>query len=406
MQNILKKLWWRSLLLAMTLLALAVTGFVAAPPARAADDLVVGFVLVGPQQDKGWSEAHYRASEYLKTKVPGVKTIILDKLNSADRPNVTLEQIVDNMKDEGAKLIFTTSDDFKVDTLAVAKKYPDITFINVSGDDVLTGAAPTNEGNLMGRMEPMKMIAGCAAALNTQTKSIAYLGPLINDETRRLASSVYLGAKYCYQTYVKGDPKDLKFEVKWIGFWFNIPGVTLDPTEVANSFYNGGADVVISGIDTTEAIVVAGQRAAKGEKVFAIPYDYKDACQQAPKACLGVPYFNWGPSYVKIVSDFKAGKYKQSWDWIGPDWTNINNPDTSIVGFQYGDALTSDQKATLDKFIADLGSGKVNLFTGPLNYQDGSTYLKAGEAATDQQIWYMKQLLEGMKGDSQPPAKK
>ncbi len=396
----------RSLCMIVTLLAMAVVGFVAAPPARAADDLVVGFVLVGPQQDKGWSEAHYRASEYLKAKVPGVKTIILDKLNPADRPNVTLEQIVENMKEEGAKLIFTTSDDFKVDTLTVAKKFPDITFINVSGDDVLTGAAPANEGNVMGRMEPMKMIAGCAAALTTQTKSIAYLGPLINDETRRLASSVYLGAKYCYKTYVKGDPKDLKFEVKWIGFWFNIPGVTLDPTEVGNSFYNGGADVIISGIDTTEAIVVAGQRAAKGEKVFAIPYDYKDACTQAPKACLGVPFFNWGPSYVKLVTDFKAGKYKSSWDWVEPDWKDLNNADTSAVGFQYGDALTADQKATLDKFIAELGSGKLNLFTGPLNYQDGSVYLKDGEAATDQQIWYLKQLLEGMKGDSQPPAKK
>jgi len=27
-------------------------------------------------------------------------------------------------------------------------------------------------------------------------------------------------------------------------------------------------------------------------------------------------------------------------------------------------------------------------------------YLKEGEAATDQQIWYMPQLLQGMQGDS------
>ena len=53
---------------------------------------------------------------------------------------------------------------------------------------------------------------------------------------------------------------DIKFVVNWIGFWFNIPGVTLDPTQVANDLFNGGADVIISGIDTTEAIVVAGQR--------------------------------------------------------------------------------------------------------------------------------------------------
>jgi simple sugar transport system substrate-binding protein len=398
----------------LALLTLALSSQSSASPARAdgtapatvapssGDVLKVGFVEVGPQLDKGWSQAHTDATIYLKSKVPGLDIRIFDKLNPADRPNVTLEQVVDNFKADGVKLIFTTSDDFGADTLALANKNPDLTFINASGDDVLQGKAPANLGNVMGRMEYMKMVAGCAAALTTQTKSIGFLGPLINFETRRLASSAYLGAKYCYQTYRKGDPSELKFEVKWIGFWFNIPGVTLDPTVVANSFYDGGADVVISGIDTTEGIVVAKQRADKGQKVWAIPYDYKNGCDVAPSVCLGVPYFNWGPAYVRIVSAFKAGTWKQSWDWDGPDWKNINNPDTSAVGFNFGPALSDDNKTTLTSFIADLGSGKVNLFTGPLKYQSGAVFLKDGETATDKQIWYMAELLDGMKGDSQP----
>ncbi len=361
---------------------------------------VVGLVLVGPKEDKGWSEAHYRASQYVEQQIPGVRSVIIEKLNPADQPNVTLDQAVAGMKAEGAKLIITTSDAFQVDTLAVAKKNPDLTFINVSGDDVLKGVAPANLGNVMGRMEYMKMVGGCAAALATKTNDIGYLGPLINDETRRLVSSAYLGARYCWQAYRKGDPTKLKFEVKWIGFWFNIPGVTLDPTEVANSFYNSGADVVMSGIDTTEAIVVAGQRSNKGEKVWAVPYDYKGACDIAPKVCLGVPYFNWGPAYAKIIADFRAGSWKQSWDWNGPNWSDVNNPDTSNVGFTYGPALTADQKAMLEQFVNDLGSGKVNLFIGPLNYQSGKVFLKTGEVATDKQIWYMPELLEGVIGQS------
>jgi simple sugar transport system substrate-binding protein len=46
----------------------------------------------------------------------------------------------------------------------------------------------------MGKMEYGKMIAGAAAALTTQTGKIGYLGPLINDETRRLTAAAYLGA--------------------------------------------------------------------------------------------------------------------------------------------------------------------------------------------------------------------
>lgn len=361
----------------------------------------VGIILVGPQEDKGWSEAHFRAVLYAESKIPGVKNVTLDKLNSADRPNTTLDQVVQDMVTEGAKLIITTSDAFQADTTVVAKKYPDITFINVSGDAVLKGDVPKNLGNFMGRMEYMKMVGGCAAALATKTNKIGYLGPLVNDETRRLASAAYLGVRYCFQKYRGGDPNSLRFEVKWIGFWFNIPGVTLNPTEVANGFFDNGTDVVMSGIDTPEAIVVTKQRVDRGEKIFAVPYDYQGACDLGAGACLGVPYFNWGPAYVKAIAEFRAGVWHSNWDWNGPKWSNINDPDESNVGFAYGPALTADQKVTLVGFVNDMGNGKVNLFTGPLNYQSGKVFLTNGEVATDQQIWYMPELLQGMIGASE-----
>ena len=37
---------------------------------------------------------------------------------------------------------------------------------------------------------------------------------------------------------------------------------------------------------------------------------------------------------------------------------------------------------------------------GPINYEDGTVFLADGVAATDQEIWYLPQLLEGMTGDS------
>jgi len=258
----------------------------------------------------------------------------------------------------------------------------------------------TNLGNVMGRMEYGKMIAGCAAALTSQTGKIGYLGPLINDETRRLANSAYLGARYCWETYRGEDPASLGFQVNWIGFWFNIPGVTLDPTQVANDFFDSGSDVVISGIDTTEGLVVAGQRAEAGESVWAVPYDYEGACDEAPDICLGVPYFNWGPSYLEVARSVQAGTFEPTFQWLGPDWADINNPDTTAVGFVNGPGLAEDASATLDEFIAGLADGSIELYTGPLNWQDGSPFLADGEVATDLQVWYAEQLLEGMEGAS------
>jgi len=359
-----------------------------------------GLLLVGPYNDRGWSQAHYEAGKYVEEKVPGSRMIYIDKVNPADRPGITIPQLVDDMVAKGAQLIIANSDDMKDGAREAAFLHPDIYFIHVSGDDVLTGKASKNLSNIMGRMEYGKMMGGFVAALTTKTGKLGYLGPLINEETRRLAASCYLGARYAWEKVLHRKVENLKFQVTWIGFWFNIPGVTADPTQVAQNFFNTGYDIVISGIDTTEALVVARQKRKEGKEVWAIPYDYKGACLGAEEVCLGVPYFNWGPGYVYFIRAILDDKWQQEWLWFGPDWNDINNPDTSNVGFVTGAALTSQVKVALDNFIRNLASGKVQLFNGPLAYKDGTCFVKEGQTATDQQIWYMEQLLQGMTGQS------
>ncbi|MBW1955156.1 MAG: BMP family ABC transporter substrate-binding protein [Deltaproteobacteria bacterium] len=370
-------------------------------PAEGSDKpFIFGLLLVGPYNDHGWSQAHYEAGLTVEKKVPGTKMIYIDKVNPADRPGVTIPQLADDLVEKGARLIIANSDDMKDGTREAARLHPEIHFLHISGDDVLTKKAPSNLANLMGKMEYGKMMAGFAAAMTTRTGKIGYLGPLINEETRRLAAACFLGARYAWEHVLNRDPKALDFKVTWIGFWFNIPGVTADPTQVCQNFFNTGYDVVISGIDTTEAVVVAKQKKQEGKAVWAIPYDYIGACEGASEACLGVPYFNWGPGYIDFVKGSMSGNWESKWVWLGPDWNNINNPETSTVGFLPGPALPEKAKAALEGFIKDLGSQKAVLFKGPLFYQDGSIFLKEGEVATDAQIWYMKQLLKGMTGAS------
>jgi simple sugar transport system substrate-binding protein len=116
------------------------------------------------------------------------------------------------------------------------------------------------------------------------------------------------------------------------------------------------------------------------------------------------------------------GTWAQSWEWNPPDWTDINNPDTSAVGFLYGNGLTDEEKATLDEFTAALAAGAqgeeggLNLWVGPLTFQDGSEFLAEGVAATERQIWFQAtnadeamapdevtppQLLAGIEGSTQ-----
>lgn len=394
---------------------LLVLGVMIVAPAAAQDEFVFGVVMVGPQGDGGWSQAHFEGGQYVVDNVPGTKMLTFDKLNPADSPETTLNDVVTEMVDGGAKLILTTSDDFAADTAKVAEAFPEVQFIHVSGDAVYAGTAPANLGNLMPQIEWMKALAGCAAALTTQTGSIGYVGPLINAETRRYAAAAYLGAKYCYENYRGMKASDLKFEVVWIGFWFKIAGVTLDPTEETQGLIDRGADVVLSGIDGTEVLDATYTASQEGKQVWAVAYDLRSACDRHPEVCIGVPYYNWGPSYANIVKQVQEGTYTQTFDFAPPDWTDINNPDTTAAGFVQGPALSDESKTSLDDFLAkttayatdEANADTMFLWEGPLNLQDGTALLAEGEKLPDiakpdekPSIWYLSQLLEGMVGAS------
>jgi len=394
-----------SFLVALSILIVSV-GMISAQE----DEFVFGMVLVGPEDDRGWSQAHYEGGVYVEENLEGARMLVFESLNAADTPEVTLRDVVDIFVSEGAELIFTTSDAFEEDTSALAADFPDVTFINVSGDDVLLGTAPENVGNVMAKIEWSRLIAGCAAGLTTETGQIGYLGPLINAETRRVSASAFLGASYCYENYNPlAAEVELTYEVTWIGFWFPIPGVTLDATEETNAFFDRGFDVVMSGIDTTEMVSVAQSRTEEGETVFSMPYNSPSGCGVGEDSCLGVPYYNWGPAYLAIAEDVVAGEWVQDWNWEAPDWEDINSPETSITGFEIGPGLPEEHLETLEGFIAELtafasdpeNEGRMFLWEGPLNLQDGTVLAAEGEWVSEEDIWYLPQLLEGMVGASE-----
>jgi simple sugar transport system substrate-binding protein len=101
--------------------------------------------------------------------------------------------------------------------------------------------------------------------------------------------------------------------------------------------------------------------------------------------------------------------WEQRWDWIGPDWDDINNLDTSVVGFIPGPGLSENNRETLNDFIADLAAYATNpfvpdsfaLWSGPLNLQDGTQLAAEGALVDPLDVWYLDQLLEGMVGASE-----
>lgn len=377
-----------------------------APKPAAEKPMTVGMILVGPYNDKGWNQAHHEAiTEFVQKKMPNVKFEFVDKVNPADRPNVKGTQVAQDLVGKGANFIIFNSDDFKDDALEFAKKNPNVTVLHASGDySWKEGKNFKNQPNLVNAMPEMEyghMMNGCVAALQTQTGKIGILGPLINEETRRYSSAAYLGAKYCWVTYRGKKAEDLKFKVDWIGFWFNIPGVTQDPTKVTDAMIASGYDVILSQIDTPEAAQQTKKAVGAGKKAWYVHYGHQAGCDVEPTLCLGVAYYNWGPEYLNQIKLTSEGKSQTAFVRMPPDWAGIiNNREKSGFNYGIGKGLADDSKKNLETFIKGLGDGSINLLKGPIKYQDGSSFIDDGKTAKVVDMWYMSQLLAGIEGKS------
>ncbi len=115
-----KKAGWLIVSLIMVISLMLSACQPAATP-TAAKDLTFGLLMVGPYNDKGWSQAHYDAAKYVESKVAGAKLVYVDKVNTADRPGTTAAQLAEDLVSKGAKVVIFNSDDMKDDAIKYAQ---------------------------------------------------------------------------------------------------------------------------------------------------------------------------------------------------------------------------------------------------------------------------------------------
>jgi len=64
----------------------------------------------------------------------------------------------------------------------------------------------------------------------------------------------------------------------------------------------------------------------------------------------------------------------------------------------YSNRIPEDVRALAAKAADDIAAGKLHPFTGPINKQDGSVWLKAGETGPDGDLVGMNFYVEGVEG--------
>jgi len=169
-------------------------------------------------------------------------------------------------------------------------------------------------------------------------------------------------------------------EVRWINTWY-------DPDkekQAAQSLLDAGVDVILIGSDTPGPLTAAAN-AGK----WALTYDYINSCQPAPDKCLGAEYWNWGPVYLSIIKQIRAGTWKPGFDF--------RDASSGIVGF-YGfmpgqtpqPGVPKDVIPQVQAKLADMLAGKFtdqDMFRGPIKDNTGAIHIPDGKTITIEDLF-------------------
>ena len=338
------------------------------------DVTTVGFIYVGPKDDFGYNQAAYEGSEAMAEEL-GDSVELLQAENVPE--TAESEQVMQDMIDQGADIIFATSYGHLEFAQNVAERNPDVTFVHqggLEGDNQLD-----NVGTYFGTVYEPVYLAGIAAGETTETNELGYIYAFPIPQTLANINAFTLGAQSV-------NP-DAKVTTISTGSWCD-PAVQ---AEAVASLLDQDVDVISQHQDCTKTIIEATEAAG----AYTVGYHY-DASELAPNGWITGSEWNWGPLYSDIVKTVQDGDFVDS-PYNGDFRVGLQTGDNPFVQSPYGDMVSEDTIALIDeakqRFI-DGGSP----FEGVVKNQDGEIVYDEGEQPTYDEVEQMDFFVEGVTG--------
>jgi basic membrane protein A len=360
-----RKLAFGAVLLGISAIAVVLAVGTSPGSAKSSDVFKAAWIYVGPHNDAGWSQAHDQGRQYVQS-VLGSKVQTTYKEKVPEGPQTC--QVIDQLVQDGNKIIFATSFGFQPCMISEAKKYPDVKFLQATGT-----ALSQNLGEYFGAGEDAIYLSGMAAGAATKSGTIGYVVPFAIPEVLRHASAFALGAQATHP--------GVKVRLIWTNSWF-APD---KETKAAENLHAAGADVLGQNVDSP----AAGQYAEKNGVPW-VGYD-SDAKKFAPKQWLTAAVYHWGPYYLKQVKAAMDGTWKSSF-YYG----SLKDGFAGLAS--YGPKVSAATKAAIAAKQAALKSGKFYEFAGPLYDQSGKLRVPSGKRLTVTQLYAVNWLVKGIIG--------
>ena len=172
---------------------------------------------------------------------------------------------------------------------------------------------------------------------------------------------------------------DVTMTVKYTNTWY-------DPTlerQAADALLDLGCDVIAQHQDTAMPVIAAEEKG-----VWACGYN-ADMTEDAPKAHLVAPIWNWGVYYTEAVQQVIDGTWK---------------PENVLLGMQEGlcalspisENCAEGTKEKIAEVEEQILSGEFGVFEGPITDNEGNVQVAEGVTLTPEEILQVNWLCEGI----------
>jgi basic membrane lipoprotein Med (substrate-binding protein (PBP1-ABC) superfamily) len=336
-------------------------------PVAAEPCLIVGALYGGPITDAGYNQAMHEAVMTVKKNIDCVK--IIEAENVPDEAGAT--STMENMIQQGAKLIYATAFNHQYPALDLAKKYPDVKFEHAGGWEM-----SDNFANFFGTPPDGWYMMGVAAGKMTKSNKLGFVAAFPLGWTSTFINAFHLGAKSV-------NP-DVQTIVAYTFAW----GDRAKEADTTNSLVNQGVDVITMHVDSPSTVIST----AESRGAYSIGYQNLAAQQFAPENWISGTGFTLGDKLTWLTSTVVDGSWK-------PIFLRCGIKDGCMAIAPFGPKVPQEVQDLVMQTKADIESGKIVVFAGPIKAQDGTVKVAAGEVLTDDLMASVDWFAEGVVGN-------
>lgn len=335
-------------------------------PAESGPCLIIGALYGGPITDAGYNQAMHEAVIAIQSNIDCVKIIEAENVPDEAGATTTME----NMIQQGAEMIIATAFNHQYPALDLSKKYPDVIFEHAGGWEM-----GPNFANFFGTPPDGWYMMGVAAGKMTETNKLGFVAAFPLGWTSTFINAFTLGAKS-----VNPDVQTI------VAYTFNW-GDRAKEADTTNSLINQGVDVITMHVDSPSTVIST----AESRGVYSIGYQNLAAQEFAPEYWISGTGFTLGDKLTWLASTV----LDETWE---PIFLRCGIADGCMAIAPFGSKVPQEVQDLVMQAKADIESGKLVVFKGPIKDQDGNIKVAEGEVLGDDAMGSVDWFVEGVVG--------